>query len=177
MSLKRIMIIRHAEKPGVTNDDGGGVSPDGLPDEESLTVRGWQRAGALVRFFGSQVEMKPDVVFASGLGPGSKSMRPMETVSPLVAALKVDLITRHLKDDLRPAVDDVLSRDGVVLICWEHKRIPDWVGQLPGTPRVPQSWPDDRFDVVWILDRTDKGWSFTQLPQLLLSGDSNAPIE
>jgi hypothetical protein len=36
--------------------------------------------------------------------------------------------------------------------------------------------PDDRFDVVWLFDRTDTGWSFSQLPQLLLSGDSANPI-
>jgi hypothetical protein len=50
------------------------------------------------------------------------------------------------------------------------------VGLLPNPPNVPRDWPDDRFDVVWLFDRTDTGWSFSQLPQLLLSGDSADPI-
>jgi hypothetical protein len=41
---------------------------------------------------------------------------------------------------------------------------------------TPSDWPDDRFDVVWLFDRTDTGWSLSQLPQLLLSGDSANPI-
>ena len=43
----KIMIIRHAEKPPPTF----GVNADGVQDKESLTVRGWQRAGALAPFF------------------------------------------------------------------------------------------------------------------------------
>jgi broad specificity phosphatase PhoE len=87
MSSKRIMVIRHAEKPGVPTDDGG-VAADGARDDESLTVRGWQRAGALARFFSSQPELRPRAVFAAGIGHGSKSRRPMETVMPLVDLLK-----------------------------------------------------------------------------------------
>ena len=32
--------------------------------------------------------------------------------------------------------------------------------------------PDAQFDVVWIADRAGDGWSFRQLPQMLLEGDS-----
>jgi hypothetical protein len=180
MTPKRIMFIRHAEKPGVPGGGKGeGVQPDGSQDGESLTVRGWQRAGALVQFF-ARPELKPGVIFASGLGHGSKSKRPMQTVMPLADLLNetegVALLTTHLKDDLQPLMEDVLSRQGPVLVAWEHKRIPALVGLLPNSPSVPSDWPDDRFDVVWLFDRTDTGWSFSQLPQLLLSGDSANPI-
>jgi broad specificity phosphatase PhoE len=46
----KIMFIRHGEKP----DDNGSVravDENGAHDPNELTVRGWQRAGALVRFF------------------------------------------------------------------------------------------------------------------------------
>jgi hypothetical protein len=179
MTPKRIMFIRHAEKSGAPGD-GEGVQPDGTQDDESLTVRGWQRAGALARFLSSRPELKPGVIFASGLGRGSKSKRPLQTVTPLADLLKeteaVALITTHLKDDLQPLMKDVLSRQGPVLVAWEHKRIPGLVGLLPGPPSVPSDWPDDRFDLVWLFDRTDTGWSFSQLPQLLLSGDGADPI-
>ena len=180
MTPKRIMFVRHAEKPGVPGDGkGGGVQPDGSQDGESLTVRGWQRAGALARFFSSRPELKPGVIFASGLGHGSKSKRPMQTVTPLADLLKTEavaLVTTHLKDDLQPLMEDVLSRQGPVLVAWEHKLIPALVERLPNPPSIPSDWPDDRFDVVWLFDRTDTGWSFSQLPQLVLSGDSADPI-
>ncbi|HET6150877.1 MAG TPA: hypothetical protein VFH68_25295, partial [Polyangia bacterium] len=46
-SAPKIMLIRHAEKP-LENPPPHGIDTDGDHDDESLTVRGWQRAGALV---------------------------------------------------------------------------------------------------------------------------------
>jgi broad specificity phosphatase PhoE len=173
MAPHRIMFIRHAEKPDAGN---AGVAADGAQDDESLTVRGWQRAGALAKFFASQPALRPGIVFAAGVGPGSKSKRPSETVTPLVNLLNAPGITSHLKSDLQPLIDDVMTRDGTVLVAWEHQLIPDMVGLLPNAPAVPQHWPGDRFDIVWILDRAGSGWSFSQVPQLLLAGDSASPI-
>ena len=50
MNSAHVMIIRHGEKPSA---DGtiAGVTTDGDADPNELSVRGWQRAGALVRFF------------------------------------------------------------------------------------------------------------------------------
>lgn len=45
MSPTRIMIIRHAEEHEVD-----GITEEGQADPQSLTVRGWQRASALVPF-------------------------------------------------------------------------------------------------------------------------------
>jgi hypothetical protein len=177
MPPTRIMVIRHAEKPDPANH---GVAGDGTADEESLTVRGWQRAGALVTFFTARADMRPSVIFAAGIAHGSKSKRPAETVTPLVAKLKEDrqaaLITDHPKDGLQPLVEDVLSQQGTILISWEHQRIPDVVRLLPNPPSCPHVWPDDRFDLVWVFDYDDQGWRFTQVPQLLLAGDRADPI-
>jgi hypothetical protein len=60
----------------------------------------------------------------------------------------------------------------VVLVSWEHKAIHQIVTGLGG-PRSPD-WPDDRFDMVFVLDRTGAGWDLTQVPQMLLAGDSDA---
>ena len=77
MPAARIMIIRHAEKP----DPGKtlGVSPTGHEDPRSLSVRGWQRAGALVALFGPErlrranpLLATPTAIFAS---------RPTRTVT------------------------------------------------------------------------------------------------
>ncbi|HVM81023.1 MAG TPA: hypothetical protein VMU06_18525 [Stellaceae bacterium] len=122
----------------------------------------------------------PNVIFAAGIGAGSKSKRPIETVTPLVELLKAadprPFITKHLKDDHRALITDVLSRDGTVLVAWEHKQIPALIGLIPKPPAVPQEWPEDRYDVVWILDRMPTGWGFSQRPQLLLAGDLTSPI-
>ncbi|QGZ60192.1 phosphoglycerate mutase family protein [Paraburkholderia acidiphila] len=183
MRPDRIMFIRHAEKP--TPDEGIGIEADGKPDAESLCVRGWQRAGALARFFcpiekAHAAQLKPATVFAAGAGPSSKSKRSMQTVTPLVSLLRVasqvDYVDTYLKDDGRALMTDVLTRAGVVLIAWEHKVLPPLIGHLPRAPTVPAAWPDDRFDVVWIFDRAGESWSFSQLPQLLLAGDSTTPI-
>jgi hypothetical protein len=82
MATTKIMIIRHAEKP---TDDGSisGVTQSGTKDPEELIVRGWQRAGALVRFFAppdghfvnSQLAT-PDTIFASKVAHHSPSFRP-----------------------------------------------------------------------------------------------------
>src|SRR5208282_5250934 len=52
MAPTKIMIIRHAEKP---DQNGGvlGIDEAGRPDPNQLSVRGWQRTGALVPFFAS----------------------------------------------------------------------------------------------------------------------------
>lgn len=184
MAPTNILFIRHAEKPV----DGGasGVTSGGTPDPESLIPRGWQRAGALARYFcpvaptAAQAALVPTIVFASGIGPKSRSQRPIETVSPLVDLLnqirETPFVTSHLKDDHKGLVADILSRSGVVLVAWEHSAIPALISLIPQAPAVPQTWPDDRFDVVWVLGKTQTGWSFSQKPQLLLSGDSSTVI-
>jgi len=177
MAPKRIMFIRHAEKPHeppCENDDG--VKKSGETDKESLTVRGWQRAGALAHFFSSQLPVRPNVIFASGIGTDSKSHRPKQTVTPLAELIKMDVNTNHLKNDLKPLIDDVRTQTGTVLVAWEHQLIPSLVGQLPNAPMVPHKWPDDRFDIVWVLDTDGADWKFSQIPQMLLAGDSFKPI-
>jgi hypothetical protein len=181
MAPSRIMFIRHAEKPGeppCTSDKG--VDANGTTDKESLAVRGWQRAGALAHFFSSNKKLRPDLIFASREGVGSKSFRPQETVTPLAKLLgftkRDGLVFTHLKDQLEPLINDVMTRKGKVLVAWEHTLIPKLVGLLPDPPKVPQKWPGKRFDVVWVLDRKSSGWKFRQIPQLLLAGDSDKPI-
>jgi hypothetical protein len=185
MTPAKIMLIRHGEKPRGGGADGG-VSPDGLPDPEELTVRGWQRSGALVRFFApagghfSQAEVAtPDVIFASGIAPHSKSLRPQHTVLALADFLGQQLVLGHPKGGEDALVADVLSRDGTVLIAWEHEAIPGITNQILGnTTTCPQRWPDDRFDVLWVLRSTGSagGWAFTQVPQLLLPEDRDDVI-
>jgi broad specificity phosphatase PhoE len=177
MAPNRILFIRHAEKPHKPPcDDDDGVRKTGEKDDESLTVRGWQRAGALVHFFASQQPLKPQTIFAAGVGHKSPSRRPRQTVAPLANWLNIEIKDGHLKDDIQGLSHDLMKQTGIVLVCWEHELIADIVALLPNAPKVPQDWRDIRFDIVWVLDADGAGWKFTQVPQMLLAGDSAKPI-
>lgn len=173
MSPSRIMIIRHAEEHEVP-----GITSEGQADPQSLTVRGWQRAGALVPFFcsGERGLSTPNTIFASGVASGSESKRPQQTVAPLHAVLRekgrISYSEAYSKQDTSALMAEVTTRSGIVLIAWNHSRIPDCVTALPNPPRAPNDWPGDRYDLVWVLDPTGQGWSFSEIPQQLLVGDA-----
>ena len=186
-TAKKIMILRHAEKP----DDNGtpyGVNADGEQDEESLTTRGWQRAGALVALFdpargplqSAELE-KPDVLFAAVVAPHAQSERPTETITPLSQRLDISLNVsgEYTKGQEADVAKAALASQGTVLICWQHEDIPAIAGNIPLlNGLVPQEWPGDRFDLVWVFDlQSATGqYAFGQVPQDLLVGDQPAVV-
>lgn len=182
MATSKIMVIRHAEKPNGT----GGVMSDGSANPEALTPTGWQRAGALVGLFvppaGQFADPRlatPQTVYASGAGHHSKSLRPQQTVTPVAAKLGLTVNIDHPKGDEAALVRAATTIGGTVLIAWEHEAIPAIAGLVLGSDQgVPQHWPDDRFDLVWVFDRPggQGTWSFAQVPQGLLAGDRAVPI-
>ena len=182
MSPLKVMVIRHAEKPDGT---GGvlGVDEAGRPDPNQLSVRGWQRAGALVRFFapagGNFAEgiASPSAIFACKPYGTANSVRPLSTVSPLAKALGIPVNHEIGKRDVPAVLNAVISSPGTVLICWSHRLLPSIVRGLANKlPGLPDEWPASRFDLVWVLDRAATGWKFYQVGQLLLPGDAQ-PIE
>ena len=137
------------------------MSVDGTPDIESLTPRGWQRAGAIVGLFVARPAAEgtgtplptPSHLFASEIGPHSQSRRPIETLQPLAERLGLTITETFLQDELDGLVSAIRACDGDVLVAWEHKRIPLIAQRLVSDPaEVPQVWPDDRYDVVWVLE-------------------------
>jgi hypothetical protein len=50
-----VLLVQHAEKP-LGDLPPFGVTEQGVVDTESLTPRGWQRAGALVGFLGTELD-------------------------------------------------------------------------------------------------------------------------
>lgn len=174
----KIMFIRHGEKPtpGVN-----GVTPAGKQNKEDLIVQGWQRAGALARFF-APVEpaaiaaglASPSAIFAAAVDSASKSIRPQHTVTPLsqLTGIAIDDSYGDGDEAALGAAAKAAAANGPVLVAWQHQQIPCLAWQVAGTALCPK-WPGDRFDLVWVLDSVDGvAWSFTQVPQLLLAGDS-----
>ena len=195
----KIMIVRHAEKPA---DQGSphGVDINGKQDPESLIPLGWQRAGGLAAFFApsngifkSPEIVKPQYLFASGVGKHSNSLRPQETITPTSQKLGIKINTTFAKGDESALAAAIVQCPGVVLVAWEHQDIPSIanaiVGNATTVPQqwspghcnattVPQQWPGDRFDLVWVFDlKASTGrYGFSQIPQLLLAGDLPSPI-
>jgi hypothetical protein len=178
-----ICIIRHAEKQ-LGEGPPYGIALDGSTDPESLIVMGWQRAGALISLFvprpGASAPLPtPSRLFASELGPHSHSRRPIETLVPLSERLGATLDEPFLQDELDQLVAAIRACAGHVLVAWEHKRIPLIANQLVGGPAgVPQVWPDERFDLVWVFEPTTGAATYRlrQVPQLLLAGDRAEPL-
>ncbi|MGG1948113.1 hypothetical protein AB1286_25460 [Trinickia sp. NRRL B-1857] len=182
MSTTKIMLIRHAEKPV---DNLVGVGLDGTANAEDLIVQGGQRAGALIGLFdppagkGCRTGLAtPQHLFAAGVGKHSESLRPEHTIDPLSAKLKIETDTRYLKGDEGKLAVAAMAAGGVVLVAWEHQNIPKIAEAIFPNGPYPHQWPEHRFDVVWVFDRTatGAGWAFSQVPQLLLAGDDSSVI-
>jgi hypothetical protein len=197
-----IMVIRHGEKPPEPPAFAPpfGVTPDGRQDDHSLSVRGWQRAGALATFFEPSRTTQatigtPQFIYAVkvdgddenphdavGAKIGTKGKRAQQTVTPIAEKLGSLAILDFTfdKGDERAMITSAMARPGIVLICWVHENIPRIASQIPVNPAtpVPARWPDDargyaRFDVLWAFefDHTAGTYQFRQIPQMLLAGD------
>jgi broad specificity phosphatase PhoE len=185
MPPQKLMLVRHAEKEPEAGPPPYGINAEGEQDKHSLTVRGWQRAGALVPFFrlawARGIE-PPDAVYASKVGDSvliadghdiSKSLRPQQTVTPLVDAIGPEkgLQTPCAVGEEAELVQAIMANEtGIVLVAWEHHHIPDIAKAF--SAQAPASWPGSRFDNVWVLTRSHRGtYAFEEVPQSLLSDD------
>jgi hypothetical protein len=180
---KKIMIIRHGEKPD-KKDAVKGVTSSGVKDKEELATQGWQRSGALVRFFNPVNKQCshpllaiPDVILAEDPKGHIKSERPLHTILALCQSLNKKPVLRYTKGQEPALAKFAQAQSGVVLICWEHSAIIQIANLLLGNEKsFPQKWHGDRFDLVWVFDPQGPTWKFTQVPQLLLPGDIPKPM-
>lgn len=127
MNLPKVMLVRHAEKPGIRGEPPMGFDEEGRLDPHSLTIHGWQRAGALISIFehpraGSNID-PPSVIYAAKRvyeGEGKERLpetkqrpdeehlgaRAYQTVLPLAKRLNLD------KDPMEQfGLDDVPRAD------------------------------------------------------------------
>jgi hypothetical protein len=188
MAALTVLIIRHGEKTG-EQWPGPGLTKQGVPNNRSLVVRGWQRAGAWAALFGSDLGgadyLRPHRIFAvdpKGDPREEPTKRPYQTVTPLAARLGFPIDKRVQGQEVELAAEINALTDGVVLVCWEHKHIGGaLLPALLGKNRpagVPRAWQGSRFDIVLRLDRAspEAAWEFRQLLPCLLSGDRDEPM-
>ena len=172
----KLILIRHAEKP----DDAGrqnGLDASGRPDPRGLTVRGWQRAGALVRWLAPRSGVsghphlaRPDAILA--VAPHPWSERATLTIQPLAALMKLTVNQALAAEDVDGLLRALAGVDGVALACWRHNSMGAVAHALcPQMLPVPD-WDVHCFDQAWVFDKSATGWSMTRVAQELLPGDS-----
>ena len=150
MGVRKIMIIRHAEKPGTYGTDKlqyAGINSLGARDDESLVTLGWERAGGIANLFCpsngnfQNTELaQPDYIYAAS--PASKpvidprtgalvehasSQRPFQTISTLYSKMNMAPANLNIsfdKSDYAGVITSVLSLFAqTVLIAWQHEDI------------------------------------------------------
>ena len=198
-----IYIIRHGEKPADPPPAAPGQSPaapgppfgvdyQGSQDAHSLLPRGWQRSGALAVLFApaggapqAGLQVPAALLSPSYGGPAQTAVhRTYQTIQGLSERLGIQIASDFAEgEEPQLAASVVSTSSGVVLICWEHRHIPALASSLPtsaGTV-IPQKWPGDRFDVIWsftlVPGSAPAQYTFGQIPQQLLAGDTDTPIQ
>jgi hypothetical protein len=194
--VRTIYIIRHGEKPATTS----GTGPDvfGKPSVHSLIAQGWHRAAALQTLFAPaqgplpKTLVMPTELIAPDYGDPKKNLehRTSQTILPLARLLGLDIETHiqgkkgpvHCEEGNEGDVGTALGEgtSGVTLACWEHQHIYDIARKIPcvaGT-KIPQNWPNDRFDVIFSFTRDDDTtpYTFGQILQNLFVNDGQQPI-
>jgi hypothetical protein len=57
---------------------------------------------------------------------------------------------------------------------WHHGSIPDFIAcfDVSNVDAIPRTWPEDRFDLVWVLSPKDGSYIWGAVTQGLLKGDA-----
>ena len=161
-----ILVIRHAEKPADVSDIH--LSPEGKKRAEAI-LELFQKTAARPDPFPT-----PDFIFATKASKHSN--RPVETVTPLAKALKLEVNAGYANDDYPKLAEELYTNpkyEGkTVLVCWHHGNLPELAVAL-GAAGVPDKWKDAVFDRVWVVtfDEKAKARPLTKRPQGLTPGD------
>lgn len=179
-SPNTIMFIRHGEKPSESGAPFG-VDQHGKGDVHALSVRGWQRAGALTGLFKlARGEMYPGLstpgaIYATAPNSDSHSTREYNTAQPLAEAISVSVNTEFPHGHERQLALHIAEQGQAVLVVWHHGEIPRAIGAfvIENETELPSEWPRDRFDLIWVLTKVAgaQTYRFSAVNQNLLSGD------
>lgn len=158
MKPKRIVIVRHAEKP----------SKEGDP---RLAMQGEMRALGLTHVLPKEVN--PDFIFASTSSQNSD--RPFETIHPTAKKLGLKVCTDYADKDCKKLARLLLTKkkyaDKTVLICWHHGQMPKLIEALGFTSPF-KKWPETLFDRIIDIHMSKGQKSLTNSPQRILFTDS-----
>jgi hypothetical protein len=175
-----IVITRHAEKPADSGKPRG-INTEGEHDPHSLSVRGWTRAGALASLFGLLPNSRypgvqePAHVYATHPSHEAESTREYDTAGPTAKKFGVTLESSLKHGEEKELADALIKGNQNTLVVWHHGAIPNLLKHFDIENRadIPAAWPDDRFDLLWVLTKEPSESSFTwhEVNQSLLDGD------
>ena len=131
-----IVVFRHAEKP----KKGDNLNCQGLNRSLLLPPMLYGRFGI------------PGAIYVPSMAFGDNTLhsRMFQTMIPFAAKYNLSLTSKFAEDETVALASAVLARSGVVMIIWEHKRIPDIVRGL-GVRDADLHWPDDDYDSLWVI--------------------------
>lgn len=134
--LKKVIIIRHAEKP----DKGDNLSCQGLN-------RALQLPEVLEKKFGV-----PDHVFVPQINTGksTSTARMYQTVVPFAVKYNLDVNTKYDVNDTKDLSKEIVAEKGTVLVVWEHDHIDNIARDLGVNTK--DKWPGNDYDSIWIID-------------------------
>ncbi|WP_144106674.1 histidine phosphatase family protein [Paraburkholderia sp. BCC1886] len=147
-SPKQILVMRHAEKPDNKHETG-------------LSEAGHRRADLLATYIPNTYGI-PDYVYASS--PTKRSVRPMQTVTPLMQQDRLywgkgvpldisfpDSMAKELGERLLTHKHFV---NKTVLVCWHHGYIPELIKALgvENHGHYPDPWDPSVFDLIVSID-------------------------
>ena len=175
-----IVITRHAEKPADSGKPHG-INTEGDHDPHSLSVRGWTRAGALASLFGLVPNPRypgvhqPQQVYATHPSHQAQSTREYDTAGPTAKKLGVELESTFKHGEEKQLADAIVAGNQNAMVVWHHGAIPHLLENFDIGNRgdIPAAWPEDRFDLLWVLTKHPGESTFTwqQVNQSLLDGD------
>jgi hypothetical protein len=145
-----VVLIRHGHK-----NDPGGSGPGGGPNY-NLSPMGQNQAQKLAALVPDCLQQaRPLHLISHGFHPHTgKNARSYQTLVPLAirSGVNIRMLPEAEADSQGSGsrlLADPLYRDGVMVIAWEHRRLPLLARGL-GWPSMP-AVDDDDFDCIWLL--------------------------
>lgn len=132
----KLVIIRHAEKPS---------------NGENLNCQGLNRSIQLPSVINKKFGV-PSLIYVPKMGTGNvtKRSRAFQTVLPLAVKSGLSVNSSFDVDDSKGLANEILSKTGEILICWEHNELTRLVHAI-GIKSKQLKWPDGDYDSIWVI--------------------------
>ena len=118
----------------------------------------------------------PQRVFATHPSHQAKSTREFDTAHPTASKLGLELNTDFNHGQEAELAAALVAESSPALVVWHHGSIPALMKHfgIANSHEIPNEWPEDRFDLLWVLTRESSTDLFTwqSVNQSLLHGDA-----
>jgi hypothetical protein len=160
----------------------GSMPPAGLAVPTHLYAAASAQACPARFSLPSSTQQPPPIVTAPA---STHSLREQELLLAVSALSQIAIDATYAPGSDEPklaATVAALPDASAALIAWEHHNIPKLalaVNEVLGAhlaSQIPQKWDGSRFDLVWVFSPSPKGYTFLQIPQMLLPGDGPEPL-